>query len=119
MISEASGGFADETLPIFYKEMRAVIECVRNVPVQVELWLAVDNKSVVGAIKRTRSPTEMGTGMLIELFSTLVERCILLHVVWIPTIFNGADPLSRGQTNDVMRNLASVEALKVEMARNS
>ena len=71
---------------------------------RAQVFVDVDNQSVVGAFKRGRAKDPGTHALLVQLFDLQVEHGFMLTLKWIPTAANGiADAISRPSREPIIR----------------
>ena len=71
---------------------------------RAQVFVDVDNQSVVGALKRGRAKDPGTHALLVQLFDLQVEHAFVLTLKWIPTAANGiADAISRPSRESIIR----------------
>lgn len=110
---EAGGMFPPEWMSshINLKEMYALYHvllqfCQRHPDRlrRAQVFVDVDNQSVVGAFNRGRAKNRAAHELLIRLFDLQIEYDFLLSLKWVPTADNGvADAISRPSRETIIR----------------
>ena len=91
---------AERLLPIHVLEIKAVkwalIDILPPATVRTRLVIGEDNTIVVAALSKGYSSCAATRAEVKEIFALCKEKNYILEIIWVPSLENAADPLSRG-----------------------
>jgi len=112
----------DRTQGIHILEARAMLLLLEWLPVQpvlTRLVIGEDNTIVVAAVTKGYSSSAEVCQWVEKILAEAKRKNVILEIIWVPTLENAADPISRGRPPCALRNLDTWRILHGEPPRTA